>query len=139
MSKIILKDAFISVDGTDLSDHCTSVTIETTFDEVDQTGFGSTYKEMNQGLGDATITLNVLQDFDAASVDSVLWPLSQSGDTFTVIVRADSAAVGATNPQFNMTSRLFSYNPIAGSIGESSTTDVALRNAASTGLTRTTA
>ena len=137
--KFVLKDAFISIDGVDLSDHCSSVTIETTFDEQDVTGFGSTYREFLQGLGDATITLAIFQDFDAASVDATLWPLSQSGDTFPVIVRATSAVVGPTNPQFDMTGSLFSYNPIAGEVGNASTTDVSIRNASSTGLVRTTA
>lgn len=139
MAKHVLKDAFISVDGVDLSDHCSSVTVESTFDEQDATGFGATYKEILQGLGDGTITLSVLQDYDAGSVDATLWPLSQSGNTFAVIVRADSGAVSATNPQFDMTGVLLSYNPIAGSVGETNTTDVTIRNAASTGIVRTTA
>lgn len=136
MAKFVLKDAFISVGGVNLSDHCSSVTIETTFDEVDFTGFGSTYKQIGQGIGDATITLAVFQDFAAASVDATLWPLSQSGATFAVQVRASSAAVSATNPQFNMTGVLLNYNPIGGAVGEASTTDVTIRNGASTGLTR---
>lgn len=138
MAKFVLKDAFISVDAINLSDHCSSVTIETTFDEVDLTGFGATYKQIGQGLGDATITLNVFQDFQAASVDATLWPLSQSGASFNVIVRATSAAASPTNPQYNMTGVLLNYSPIAGDIGAAATTPVTIRNSASTGLTRAT-
>jgi hypothetical protein len=136
MAKIVLKDCFISVDAVDLSDHCSSVTIETTFDEVDVTGFGSTYREFLQGLGDATITLEMFQDFDALSVDATLWPLSQSGESFDVIVRPTSAVVGATNPQYTMTGSLFGYSPIAGAIGDAATTSVPIRNSSSTGLVR---
>jgi hypothetical protein len=139
MAKFVLKDAFITVDAVDLSDHCSSVTIETTFDEVDVTGFGGTYKEIIQGMGDATITLNIFQDFAAASVDATLWPLSQSGETFVVVVRPTSAAVSATNPQYNMTGVLLNYNPLAGGVGEASATDVSIRNSSQTGLTRTVA
>jgi hypothetical protein len=139
MTKFVLKDAFITVDAVDLSDHCSSVTIETTFDEVDVTGFGGTYKEIIQGMGDATITLNIFQDFAAASVDATLWPLSQSGETFVVVVRPTSAAVSATNPQYNMTGVLLNYNPLAGGVGEASATDVSIRNSSQTGLTRTVA
>lgn len=138
MAKFVLKDAYITVNGINLSDHCSSVTIETTFDEVDLTGFGATYKQIAQGLGDATITLNVFQDFAAASVDATLWPLSQSGATFPVVVRATSAAKSATNPEYSMTGVLLSYNPIAGDIGAAATTDVSIRNGASTGLVRAT-
>ena len=139
MAKFVLKDCFISIDEVDLSDHFSSVTIETTFDEVDLTGFGATYKEIAQGLGDATITLNAFQDFEAASVDATLWPLSQSGDPFEVIVRPTSAAVAATNPQYAMTGVLLNYSPIAGDIGTASTTPVTVRNSAATGLVRTVA
>lgn len=136
MAKIVLKDCSITIDAVDLSDHISSVTIETTFDEVDVTGFGSTYKEILQGLGDATITLAVFQDFDAASVDATLWPLSQSGEGFVVVVKPTSAAVSATNPSYTMTGVLLNYNPIAGAIGEASTTDVSIRNQSATGLVR---
>lgn len=139
MAKFVLKNAFITVDGVNLSDHISSVTIETTFDEQDGTAFGSTYKEILQGLGDATITISVFQDFAAASVDATLWPLSQSGATFPVAVRATSAAVSATNPQYNMTGVLLNYSPIAGEVGQMSKTDVTIRNGAPAGLTRATA
>lgn len=136
MAKFVLKDASITVNGVNLSDHISSVTIESSFDEVDTTAFGSTYKEIKQGLGDATITLSVFQDFAAASVDATLWPLSQSGATFPVVVKPSSAAVSATNPSYTMTAVLLSFNPIAGSVGEASTTDVTLRNAANTGIVK---
>jgi hypothetical protein len=136
MAKFVLKNPIITVNSVDLSDHCSSVTIETQFDEVDGTGFGATYKQLLQGLGDATITLSMFQDFVAGSVDATLWPLSQSGATFPVTVKPTSAAVGATNPRYDMTAVLLTYNPIDGQAGEMSKTDVTLRNAAQTGLTR---
>jgi hypothetical protein len=139
MAKLVLRDCFISVDAVDLSDHCSSVTIEGAFDEVDVTGFGAAFKEILLGLGDGTITLAVFQDFDVASVDDTLWPLLGSNDGFEVIVRPTSAAVSTTNPQFTMTGVLPSYNPLAGSIGEASTTEVAIRNSSPTGIVRTTA
>lgn len=136
MAKFVLRDASITVDSVDLSDHASSVTIETSFDEADATGFGSVYRENLQGLGDATITVTFQQDFDAASVDATLWPLSQSGETFPVVVKPTSDVVGATNPSYTMTAVLTSYSPLAGSIGDVSTTDVSFRNAAQSGLVR---
>lgn len=136
MSKIVLKDCFVEIDAVDLSDHISSVTIETTFDEVDLTGMGSTYKEIGQGLGDATITLQAFQDFAAASVDATLWPLSQSGEAFAVTIRPTSAAVAATNPEYTMDGVLLNYSPIAGDIGAASTTPITIRNGSATGLQR---
>lgn len=136
MAKFVLKSAVITVNSVDISDHVSSVTIETTFDEVDMTAFGSTYKELAQGLGDATITLSCFQDFAAGELDATLWPLSQSGASFPVAIKPTSGAISATNPEYQMTAVLLSYNPIDGQVGEASTTDVTLRNAAQTGLVR---
>lgn len=137
MAKLVLKDAAVLINGTAISDHCSSVTIENTYDEVDFTSFSSAaYREIGQGLGDATITLSVFQDFAANSVDAIFWPLAQSGGTFGVEVRPTSAAPSATNPKYNMTGRLFQFNPIAGAVGDALTTDVPIRNAGTAGLVR---
>jgi hypothetical protein len=136
MAKFVLKNPVVTVNGVDLSNHISQATIETSFDEVDVTSFGSTYKEILQGVGDATITLSLFQDFAAGSVDATLWPLSQSGSSFPVTVKPTNAAVGATNPRFDMTGVLLNYNPVDGSMGDASSTEVTIRNASSTGLTR---
>lgn len=138
MAKIVLKDAVITVDGTDLSDHISSVTLEDSADEVEFTGFSNDgYREYGQGLKTASVQLEVFQDFASSSVDSVLYPLYATGGTFAVTVRADSGTISATNPEYSMTGRLFSYSPIAGAVGDASTTSVTINNGG-TGLARAT-
>lgn len=136
MGKFSLKNPVITVNGVDLSNRVSEVTIHTEFDDLDATAFGGVYKEHVQGLGDASITMKCFQDFAAAEVDATLWPLSQSGATFPVTVKPTNAAVGATNPRFDMTGILLSYDPIAGSVGSMATTDVKIPNGSQTGLTR---
>lgn len=136
MAKFVLKSATVTVNSVDLSDHISKVTIETTHDDVDVTAFGSTYREILQGMGDATITLSFFQDFSLAKVDATLWPLSDGGTTFPVTVKPTSAAVSSTNPRYDMTGVLLSYSPLDGQVGEASTTEVTIRNASQTGLTR---
>jgi hypothetical protein len=89
-----------------------------------------------QGLKDATINVEAFQDFAAGEVDAVLYPLYESGGTFAVTVKADDAATSSTNPIYTMTSRLFNYNPIAGAVGDASTTTLTFRNAGTAGITR---
>lgn len=136
MATFVIKNPVVTVNSVDISDHCSKATIETSFDDVDFTAFGSTYKKIGQGLGDATINLSVFQDFAAGSIDATLWPLSQSGATFPVTVKSSNAATSATNPRFDMTAVLLTYNPLDGQIGDAAATDVTLRNGAQTGLTR---
>jgi hypothetical protein len=139
MAKLVLRDADISVGGVDLSDHASSVTIETTIDEVESTSFGDTHKQVNQGMADGSITVNFHQDFAAASVDATLWPLAQPGAApVVIIVKPTSAAVGTTNPKYTMTGLPFNYSPLAGSVGELSQTEVTFRNVSSSGITRAT-
>lgn len=136
MAKHVLKDAVLTVDGTDISDHVSAVTLEDTADEVDFSTFGNTYREFGQGPKDATITATVFNDYDASQIDSILAPLYASGGTFGVTVKATSAATSGSNPIWSMTARLFSYSPIAGSYGDANTTDLTFRNAGTAGLTR---
>jgi hypothetical protein len=139
MAKFTLVDAYISVNAVVLSDHGNQVGIEGTADEQDFTGFGATFKEYGKGLKDATVTCQFFQDFAAASVDATLWPLFTGDTTFTVEIRATSAARSATNPAYVMTARLFAYTPLSGDIGNPSQTPVTFRNASQTGLQRLTA
>jgi hypothetical protein len=138
MAKTILTNARVEVNSVVLSDHFSSVTIETARDEVDVTSFGAVNKEILPGLGDATITGDVFQDFLGGSVDATLWPLSTSTTPFTVKVRPTTSAISATNPEYVLTVNMFSYSPIAGSVGEASTTTVTFRNSSQTGLVRNT-
>lgn len=137
MGKFVLTDAVVTVNGVNLSDHFSSVTIEDSAEEVDFSAFGpSAYREFGAGLKDATITCTAFQDFAAASVDATLAPLYSAGSTFTVTVKATSAATSSTNPVYSMVSRLFTFSPIAGAVGDASTTDVTFRNAGTAGLVR---
>jgi hypothetical protein len=136
MPKIVLKDAYIAVNSSNLSDHVSSVTLEDSADEVEFTSFGANYREYGQGLKTASITLEVFQDFASGSIDAVLEPLYNSGGTFTVEVRPTSSTVSSTNPKYTMTGRLFSYSPLQGAVGDANTTSVTINNAGTAGLVR---
>ena len=137
MSKIVLRNAQVKVNSVDLSDHISKVTLQTTFNLVDVTAFGARYKEILQGLGDATIVCDFFQDFNPASVDATLWPLSQSGTPFPVVVCGDDTIpVSGTNPTYSMTAILGNYDPLDGSVGTASTTSVTFANASQSGVVR---
>lgn len=138
MAKFVLKDAMVVINAVDLSDHVSSVTIESTRPEVPVTSMGDDFAVFIAGIGDASVTVAFFQDFAAAEVDATLWPLSTTDTPFTVAVRPTSGAISTTNPEFQMTALMFGYSPIAGDVGSASTTEVTFRNAAQTGLVRDT-
>lgn len=124
MSKIILKNCFIEVDGVNFSSHTSEVEINLTKDEIDTTNFGGAGRERAHGLKDDSFTINFQQDFDPASVDATLYPLWDSEAEFEVKVRPTSQPVSATNPEYTATCILLEYQPLAGSVGELSETSV---------------
>lgn len=137
MAKFVLRDGFIQVNSVDLSDHCSSVTVESTAEDVDLTAFTTAgYREIGQGFKDATITATFFQDYAASSVHQTLQPLYDGGGTFSVHVKASQAATSTTNPRMSLgTARIFSYSPLAGGVGDASSFDATFRNAGTAGLT----
>lgn len=139
-NKQVFKDAYLAINGTVVSNLANSCQVEDTAEEIDFTGFSTNgYKEIGQGLKDATIGVTFFADFGAAGVNSginnILQPLYASGGTFLVEVRETSLAVSATNPRGSMIARLYSYGGIGGGVGEAATFDASFRNAGTAGLT----
>lgn len=138
MAKTILRDASVTVDGVDLSDHVDTVAISTKYDVNDVTGMGAAMKEKLLGLGDGTITVNFFQDNAAGQVDATLNALLGSNTPFTIVVKPTSAAVSATNPSYTMQGILANYDPLNAKVGAPSMTNVTFENADQSGIVRAT-
>jgi hypothetical protein len=140
MSKGPLRNVSVTIAGTDLSTHVSSVNIDQSADEVDVTGFQAKAREIKAGIPDSSITLNFWQDYDAGSVDATLSGIFAAPDTAaTIVVKSATAAVSATNPSWTMEGILLNYSPLAGGVGEANATEVTFRNAGSSGVVRATA
>lgn len=137
MARHVLKDARVEVDGNVVSDHVRSVTINTPRDQVETTAMGQTAKSYVPGLKDATMDIEFFQDYAVGSVDAILSAKSDTDTAFTVKVRATSAAISTSNPEYSMSALLYDYSPMSGSVGDANTTSVTFANAG-TGITRAT-
>jgi hypothetical protein len=124
MAKLVLRDCFIEVNGTNFSTHTSSCTINLSKDEIDTTNFSGSGRERAHGLKDDSFEITFHQDFAATKVDSVLFPLWDLETEFLVKVRPTSAAKSASNPEYTGTCILLEYTPLAGDVGDLSTTDV---------------
>lgn len=138
MAKFYLKNCVVTVDGVDVSDHVTSVTVNLTKDEIETTNFSGGGRERMHGLKDDSFEVNFQQDFAASSIDELLFDLYNTEAEFPVVVRPTNAAVGAANPSFSGTCILLEYQPIAGDVGSLSETSVTFPSQR-TGITRATA
>lgn len=135
MAIFVMTDVYIVVNGVTLSDHGNSVEVEDNRDQVDVTAFGATMKQYSKGLGDGGITIGFLQDFAASKVHATLQPLIASDTGVVIEIRPTSAARSATNPAVLMTGKLFTYNPLSGSIGDAATMSAEFKNSGSGGIT----
>jgi hypothetical protein len=138
VNAFILRDASVTVAGTDLSDHVDTVEIAYTYDVVDVSAMGNTQKAKLLGLGDGTITVNFFQDFASSKVDATLYPLLGSNTPFTIVVKPTSATVSATNPSYTMIALLPTYQPLSGKVGAASMANVTFENGDQTGIVRAT-
>lgn len=124
MAKLILTNCLVTVNGTDFSDHVSSVEVSASKDDIDTTSFDGAGRERKAGLQDNSFTINFQQDFAASEVDAVLWPLWNGETEFTVAVQPTPGAKSATNPSYEGTCILLEYSPLNGGVGELSETEV---------------
>lgn len=130
-----LTNAFLSVNGVNLSDHCRKVTVEDSRDSVDITAMGATSKAVTKGLGDAKISAELYQDFAGGSVHATLQPLIGSSTPVSIEVRPVNAARSATNPAMLMSGLLMTYNGLDGQVGDASVVSAEFVNGSQAGLT----
>lgn len=134
-------NALVLVNGVDLSTDCRGIHTTDSRAPIDVTAFGSSYTQETKGLGEASITLDFLQDFTAGKVHATLAPLIGSTTPIAVEVRAVNAARSVTNPAILLAAALlFTYTGLDGSIGDAAEMSAEFRNApGGTGITYPTA
>lgn len=119
MAKFFAQDYKITVGTAVLSTSLASVTLDITSDEIETTAFGSSFRTRIGGLKDASVALDFHQDFGAASIDAILFPLL--GTTVAVKIAPTSGTVSATNPEYQFDALCTQYQPFAGAIGDLAT------------------
>lgn len=122
MPKMVLTAPVITVNSVDLSDHISSVSLNSTRAEVPTTAFGDTAVTRIAGLGDNSITLSFHEDFASAEVHQTIYPLI--GSTTSVTVKPVNASTATDNPVFSMTVLVTEWPILNGSVGDLATADV---------------
>jgi len=128
-------NAYVTVNGTDLSTYARSVTIEVSGDQLDDTAMGDTFRSRIGGLKDWSISIDFNQDFGSSAVDATLFPLLNT--VVGVVVNPEGSTTSATNPKYSGNVLVSSYTPVSGSVGDLATTSVSWQGAGT--LTRATA
>jgi hypothetical protein len=119
MAKFATTDYVVRINGTDFSNTLNQAELTIEAEDLETTAFGSGFRTRIGGLKQASVTLQFMQDFAAASVDATLNPLV--GTIATVVMIPAGTAVSATNPSYTATCLVTQYSPMASSVGDLAT------------------
>lgn len=125
MPGMILSAAYFELAGTNLTANGSKIEVSIEVDEQEVTNFASGgWKELIGGLRSGEVAFTGLQEFGAGKIDELLW--NNLGSVVTWKARASSAAVSATNPQYQGSCLVKEHKPISGSPGDKMEVDISL-------------
>ena len=128
MATRTLKNAFLSVGGTDLSSHINTVAAPLTKDTPEDTAMGDDSRSYRpDGLRDGTLTVTWNSDDAAGAVSATLWPLFIGSAVTAIIFRADAGVVATANPEYTFDAIVNGDAPIEGAVGELQTTPTSMQ------------
>jgi hypothetical protein len=123
MSKKVLLDAQLDINGVDRTQWCAKVELTDKFEDKDTTTFASGgAKEVLGGLESGEISITFKQDYASGQLDETMWALRRSVVTFKT--RAGIGAVSTSNPQYSGSILINEWTPISGSVGDVAEADV---------------
>lgn len=126
MAKFIGKNTRVKVGGTDLTGNIASVTINQTVDEIETTALGQAARSRIGGLEDASVTIDLHQDYAAGSVAETIG--SVFGGTVEIKVLAGTAlsqgTASATAPLYTVTVLCSQQDLVNSQVGDISTFSV---------------
>ena len=126
MARIVLTNAYVTINSVDLSDHITSVTLTTSDDVVETTSFGTTARTRVAGLQDNSVALEFQQDFASAEVEATINAVGASliGTATTVVVKPNGSVTAADNPSYTFSALASEWTPLNGAVGDLATVSV---------------
>lgn len=116
MATIVSLDAFVSINGVDLSNRVKKATLDQKSEAQDNSAMGMTTRSRQGGLKDWTLTVEFEQDYAAGSVDATLFPLV--GTTTAIEFRqVKTGGRTVTNPGYTGTGFVEDYKPGDATVG----------------------
>lgn len=125
MARLVLTNAYVTINSVNLSDHIASITLTTSDDVVETTAFGTSARTRVGGLADSSVALEFHQDYAAASVEATInGTTSLVGTTTTVVVKPNGATTSSENPSYTFSALISEWTPLNGAVGELATASV---------------
>ena len=123
MASVYLSNPVVTINSVNLTDQCTSATVNYVYEQLETTAFGDTARKYGgaaiTSLQNNSIEVELYQSYAAAETEATIYGLV--GIQTTIVIKASDAPVSATNPSYTMSGYLESHTPINASLGELST------------------
>jgi hypothetical protein len=116
MAIFLSNGVVVTLNSVDLSDHVTSVTINRVFDELEVTAMGDSAHKFVKGLEASTVTIDFLNDTAASETLQTLQ--AAWGTTVPLTLKQTSAAISATNPEYQTTVLVNNTTDINGTVAD---------------------
>jgi hypothetical protein len=122
MAIFLSNGVVVTLNSVDLSDHVTSVTINRSFEELPVTAMGDSAMRYVKGLEASTVTIDFLND---TATGEVLQTLQAAwGTTVPLTIKQTSAAISASNPEYQTTVLVNNTTDVNGAVGDISTQSI---------------
>jgi len=117
-----LSTPVVTVNSIDLTDQCTSATVNINYDQLEATSFGDASRKYVSGLGSHSIVLDFYASFAASETWATLNTLV--GSTTTITVQPAAGTESATNPKMTLTGAFLASLPVVNALGALGTISV---------------
>ena len=136
MASMILKNAFLSWNGKNLSGNVTSVSLTFAKELKDDSAMGDDPRTMLAGLGGWTAQATFHWEAGTDKVETVLAPDAMAGTSRSLKIAANGGTASTSNPTYTGTAFIADLPLVAGSLGDVHTIDVTFQGSGA--LTRAT-
>ena len=117
MATLALTNEYLLFNSVDFSDHIKAATVAAEAAALDSTAMGDSWIENTGGLKSGTLTIEVLDDFAAGSIDATVWAAFNTGTAIAIAVKPVNTTIGTTNPEYQFNILPNQWN-VGGSLGE---------------------
>ncbi|XUL94308.1 hypothetical protein ACQ86D_33835 [Streptomyces galilaeus] len=120
---MVLLAEYLSINANVLNTFTKKAELSVEVEEKDVTNYASLgWKEVIGGLKSGELGCDFLNDFAAAQLDAIMWPLL--GTVVPFEVRADQGARSTSNPAYTGSILINGWNPITGSVGDEASVSI---------------
>jgi hypothetical protein len=136
LSAFALMDLRLEINAVVMSGFATNIALPLEYEALEDTAFGDTARSRIAGLGDSTLGVTFNQDMAASATDVTLYTAHATRAPVVVKVRATTAAISATNPEYVGSYLPNQHNPFGNGVGELATSQISWPLSDSDGIAR---